>query len=420
MSRQLNAAPVVPAVDRMTNIEAGAPATPAAPAAQATAAPAPFSTEQLAQLLEAFGSATPVQAAAAEAPAVPDPFAGAARVQVGEEPEVYRPGGEFSFVRDAYNARFNGDEAAAARFNKWQRQLAAFAVDGTRANNPEVIPPGYRGDLLVEPDVPSRPIGSRLRTINLTDATPFAVPIRGAAAVVGDHVEGTAHVASGTLTVDTVAVTPKAVSGAYEISRELIDSSNPAIDQLAWRSILEEYDAKAEAYTWARIIAAQTDLAGATKIAALTPVASIDTDPEYRAQLLAFWGARNKPASFAAVGLEMFTKIDGFADSTGRPLYPEINPANASGNATSSDVEYGLNVRGVPHVLSNAGGVNGADQSLLIRSDDILLGESGVRQFRFEEVSGPGIIKLALWAYIGVARFRSTGAMLVDIDATNP
>jgi HK97 family phage major capsid protein len=393
-----------------------------APAPQ-NPAPATLSTEEIGQLRTLFAAvgaagAGPQPAPEGPAPA-PDPFAGA-RVQVGHEPEVYRPGGEFSFVRDAFRARKDGDVEAGARFARWQQQLAAFAVE-TRTTHPDVIPPGYRADLLVEPDVPQRPITSRLTgmRVTLVDATPFSVPIRGAFAGVGDHTEGTAHVAEGALTTDEITASPKAVSGAFRVSRELVDSSNPAIDMLAWRSMIEEYDADAEAYAWARIVGASLSKTGGTVLAALTPVTSIDTAAELEAQHVAFFTARRRTASFAASGPEFFSAVSGYADTTGRPLYPVINPQNANGTQTNGD-EYGVNVRGVQHVLSDAGGVNGADQSLLIRQSDILYGESAVRQFRFEEVEGPGILKLALWAYQVCTRMRATGARLLDLDATNP
>jgi HK97 family phage major capsid protein len=440
MARSLN----TPAgVERMTT--GAGPTTPERPAptpgtqltvpGNANPAPAPQNpapatfgaeeTEQLRTLLAALSAAgtghVPAAAAPAPAPAPgPDPFAGA-RAQVGHEPEVYRPGGEFSFVRDAFRSRFDGDMEAAARFARWQQQLAAFAVE-TRTTHPDVIPPGYRADLLVEPDVPQRPITSRLTgmRVTLVDATPFSVPIRGAFAGVGDHTEGTAHVAEGALTTGEITVSPKAVSGAFRVSRELVDSSNPAIDQLAMASMTEEYDADAEAYAWARIVGASLDKAGGTVLAALTPVTSIDTAAEVEAQHVAFFTARRRVASFAASGPEFFSAVSGFADTTGRPLYPVMNPTNANGTQTVGADEYGLDVRGVKHVLSDAGGVNGADQSLLIRQNDILYGESAVRQFRFEEVEGPGIIKLALWAYQVCTRMRATGARLLDLDATNP
>ena len=399
-----------------------------------------FSVDQIRQLRDVFaGGTTPPAEDDQDGPdddvndgqhaaTPPNPLggtAGRAVASVTYEAEVYRPGDtRYSFVRDAFRARVDGDQDAAERFSKWQRQLSDVAekyVD-TRADQPSIIPPGYRADLLVEPDVPSRPILSRLTSmrVNLQDATPFSIPIRGAADVVGDHVEGTAHVAAGTLTTSEITVTPKAVSGAFEVSRELVDSSNPAIDRVAWASIMEDYDAKAEAYAWTRITGSSLDKDGGVVLAALTPVATINTAPLLEAELVSFFTSRLRPASFAAAGNEFFTATTLYADSTGRPLYPVIGAMNAAGTASVSDAEYGVNVRGVPHVLSSAGGANGADQDLLIRQSDILAGESAVRRFRFEEVSGPGVIKLALWGYQAITRLKANGARLLDLDATNP
>jgi hypothetical protein len=402
------------------------------------AAPAPtFTIEQFNQMRDLFRGAPAADVDddqdddqdvndGQHAAASPNPLGTpAARASVTYEEEVYRKGDTSrSFVRDAFRARMEGDHDAAERFGKWQRQLSEVAEKyvETTVTQPSIIPPGYRADLLVEPDVPARPILSRLTgmRVNLTDATPFSVPIRGAADVVGDHVEGTAHVAAGTLTTSEITVTPKAVSGAFEVSRELVDSSNPAIDRVAWASILEDYDDKAETYAWERIVGASLDKDGGTVLAALTPVTTINTPELLEAELVAFFTARLRPASFAASGSEMFTEVIGYRDGDNRPMYPVIAPQNAAGTASVSDAEYGVNVRAVPFVLSSAGSTDGADQALLIRQADILAGESAVRRFRFEEVSGPGVIKLALWGYQAITRMRSTGARLIDLDATNP
>lgn len=350
-----------------------APAAPAvAPAAATSPAPAPEPVP-----------AAPV-APAQPAPAMPA-LAGA---QVLSEAATYAPGGEHSFVRDAFRARLDGDAEAAARIRRFNAELVTAAV-AVRSGFSEVIPPGYRGELMVEAIDRGRPIVSRLISTPLTDATPFKIPVEGEFDGVGDHVEGTAHVAAGTLTVDETTISPKAISGAFEVSRELVDSSNPAIDRIAINAMLRDYRTTTEAYAATTLAAAATTVHGGK---------------ELEAQIIDFLDDRDASPVFIACAPGFFIPIATEEAADGRPRYPYLGPTNASG--TTSAGFTGVNVQGVP--LIRAGQVATAKAQLVV-PEDFFWGESSVGQFRFDEVLGPGVIKLALFAYVAAAKLRASG-----------
>lgn len=336
--------------------------------------------------------AVPAQASA-PAPA-PAPLAGAAAptsaagsselVRVLSEPSVYAEGNGHSMVRDAFRARMDGNAEAAQRLQRFRAEMddVARAAVATRPNFAEVIPPGYRGDLLISAVDRGRPIIAQLGTVPLTDATPFRIPIEGEFEGVAEHVEGTPHAGEGTLTLDELTISPTAVSGAFRISREMIDSSNPALDQIAQRAMLRDYRRKSNA----KLVAA---------LESADPVAVVAADgAAYEDALVDFLDDEADAGAFGALSRSYFKALAGEELADGRKRYPYLSPANASGTTTAGF--RALDVQGVPTLRDTT--IDEGD-AWLIDPASVFWGESSVLQFRFDEVEGPGVIKLALWAY---------------------
>lgn len=333
------------------------------------------------------------QASTPPAPS-PAPLAGAAAptaaagsselVRVLSEPSVYAEGNGQSMVRDAWRARMDGNYEAAQRLQRFRAEIddIARAAVATRPNFAEVIPPGYRGDLLISAVDRGRPIIAQLQTAPLTDATPFRIPIEGEFEGVAEHVEGTPHAAEGTLDLDEVTISPTAVSGAFRVSREMVDSSNPALDTIAQRAMLRDYRRKSNA----KLVAA---------LESADPVALVAADgAAYEDALVDFLDDAADTGAFGALSRTYFKALAGEELADGRKRYPYLSPANASG--TTAAGFRALDVQGVPTLRDNA--VDQGD-AWLIDPSAVFWGESTVLQFRFDEVEGPGVIKLALWAY---------------------
>lgn len=357
--------------------------------------------------------------------------AGAAHVvtQVGSEPATYTLDGRgHSLVRDAARARFIGDAQAAARMDRFNAELvggnpaslyhmtrAAAAGLTTAAPGDPIASPAITTDV----DIPTaflrgrqeglreaidagRPLISRLLPkITLTDATPFRIPREGEFTGVGKHTEGTAHVAAGTLTLKDAPVMPEAMSGYYELSRELVDASNPAIDRIAMRAMLRDYRRKTEELVIDEI-----------ETAVPATVANVDTAMELRAALVGFVDDDGFGADFVAVSKEMLAELYGDVDTTGRPMISGAGNAPTAGTGragyTGAGID-GIEIVRAPRLTANL--------AYAIRSDDVLFGESAVQQFRFEEIKGPGIIALALWAYVAFAVLDEDGILGLSTTA---
>lgn len=399
-----------------------APTPPASPEPAPPAPPAPGPGDPAAGVTPAAaaglttgsggvttGGPTPVRAAAGA-------------ITVIAEPATYTFDGRGeSLLRDAFYARTEGDSEAAGRIARFNAELRdshagalgnlmrasgalaggsgrlATAAPGDPIPSPAdtadagipgaFFPTQNRADLFRAAVDAGRPLVAQLTNrVTLTNAQPFLVPFEGEFDGVADHTEGTAHVAEGTLTLSDAPVTPRAVSGAYRVTRELVDASNPAIDRIALRAMLRDY----------RRLSEQKAV---DAIEAVAPtVASVNTAAELRALLVGFVDDDGFGADFVGVSKAALGALFAEVDTTGRPML------STSGNAPTSITSRagytgagsdGTPIVRVPRMTDPLG--------YAIRADGILFGESAVQQFRFEEIEGPGIIKLALWAYVAVA-----------------
>lgn len=324
-----------------------------------------------------------------------------------------------SLVRDAYRARFSPFEHAEAvdRFTRFNRAMAAGdgrqvgylaasmaavvdrrqlrAAVETRTTAPNYIQEAYRPDMLVEVIDKGRPIVSRVGTVNLTDATPYRLPVEGEFSGVADHTEGTAHAPEGDLSLDDEMVTPGAISGAFRLTRELIDASNPALDQIAIRAMGRNYRRNTEAKANGALEAAK---APASVTAASTTVEDVSLAID------TFYDLNDEQPSQIFVGSTFYSTLRQDKDTTGRPMLARVGPANANGTILPGAT--GAEVDGVD--LARAYSVDAA-AAYALEYDALHLAESALSTFRFEEVEGPGVVKLALWAYFAAQVIRADG-----------
>jgi HK97 family phage prohead protease len=367
------------------------------------------------------------------APTVVTAAAGAA-AQVTSEPSTYTfaGGSEHSLITDLMRAGLRNDTEAAERVARFNRQLAtanpatqrvmitAVAtrddVDGAGTDLPSYFQPNpNRPELMRQLVDVKRPFVSRLDKITITNAQPFAIPVVGEFSGVGTHTEGTPHRPAGTLTLGGDTVQPTAVSGAWEVSRELLDAANPALDSIAVRAMIRDYQRQSEG----RIITLIDTLAAT----AAEWVYGVDTAMDMRNALIDFVNDDDEPADLAVVSKAMLQTLGSDIDGQDRAQLPYVGHANALGSMQAGYT--GLTIDGHEIVRSARldSGVADANRpaaggiGVLARSQGILWAESAVQQFRFDEVLGPGVVKLALWAYAGAAILDTADVQLIATGA---
>lgn len=363
----------------------------------------------------ASSTSSPAPVTAASSTSSPEPVraaAGSAAV-VASEPAAYSLDGQgHSLVRDAFNARMMGDHDAADRLRRFNAELAGnnpasvmaltTAAAESTTTAPNVFPTINRPDLMRAMVDAHRPLISQVTTIPLTSANPFTIPTVGEFTGVAEHTEGQAHAAEGDLVFGGDTVTPRATSGAYRITRELIDSSNPILDRIAVRKMLKDYRRVTELKAWT------------VWTSGLTATASINTVAKLDAELDTFINTDEETADFVALSSGYLTSLKGDVDGDGRPHLARYAPINATAELTGSRTGL-VAVFGDTKAI-RAGSVT-AGQAAIIREAGVLWAESPVQQFTFSEVEGPGIVKLALWGYSAAARLDDADVQLVKFGA---
>ena len=353
------------------------------------------------------------------------------RQAVVREPLVYSLTGlGHSFVRDAWDARnapYGSTEGreALARLEKYSAQTAELAASaaarqvelanaGNTTDQAQLIPPGYRGDLYVGQVPQGRPLFDSIGTrVTLANATPFKVPVWvGAANLSGTNVEGTG-LAAGTITNHTYrTVTPTARQGEFVVTRELMDSANPAIDVIAMNAMQEEYRQDTEAIIAAAIAAATDNNTGSgqsTEGCYVYTVTGTGND-------LAIEGVREMEADYPGhrflVPDRMLASPTGYkglvkaVDDIGRPIFPFVSPGNALGSTGRAAATLSVDGLACPNAWSLT---DGTDDVVLFNAVDMLVGESPLLTFKFFEKGGPENIYLNIWGYFAFQILRYTG-----------
>jgi HK97 family phage prohead protease len=366
----------------------------------------------------------------------------AARFVVTREAPIYTfNGGGSCLVRDAWAAHFHRDDEAYGRIRKFHQQTEemskiahsrlAFATNQLLSFGPttttsaaEVIPPGYRPDLFVPQLAQGRPFVNALSRGVIQNSTPFVVPIFGSATgATADHVEGTPP-SDGTLAFATKTVTPTAISGLLKLTREIVDSSNPVIDQIALNAMRESYARQSESKVYTLLNGSSGQ--GGTITAGFVPSgAQVRTTTGGSAAAGTFGGLellRGVRAALAVYSFRRFGAPDrallsqeatsAFAtaeDAQDRPLLPSVGAQNAAG--VGNAVQVGWFVDGLAHVPAWAitGNAAGDADVFTLNSMDAWAWESPTLVFRYEERSGPTFIDLALFGYFATHLLRPVG-----------
>jgi HK97 family phage prohead protease len=354
----------------------------------------------------------------------------AARYMVSREEPVYRfDGTGDSLVRDAWYAATAKDEDATERLRKFRKQteeVGQLFADShylqfapqTTTSAAAVVPPGYRPELYVSELTKGRPLVALASRGAIANATPFTVPVfTSSTSVSADHVEGT-NPSDGSLSLATKTVTPVAVSGRLVLTREIVDSSNPAIDQIALATMRESYARQTETKLYTLLNG--TDGAGGTittdnvPSGAMASTTAKGTDNQtlvkhIRERLAKYPFQRFQSPSGAAMGQAATVLLATAVDTTQRPLFPSIGATNTAGMGNA--VQQGWFVDGLPFVPAHAmtGVAAGDSQIFIINSSDVWVWESPLLSFRFEEKQGPANIELNIFGYFGTHLLRPVG-----------
>ncbi len=328
------------------------------------------------------------------------------------DPGHYRSeqqGGQHSFFRDLYGARERQDEAAARRLQEHNRALT------TGAAGSGIVPPKWMVDEYAALARQGRVLANLVRNVPLgDDPRPLTLPKQTAGTdteVVEQAAENDPIEDDDQFDTDVDTVTPKPTAGSQVVSRQMLDMASPAIDGLIYGDLIAAYNLKVEKKVGTAIVAVGTALPALSGV----PV----TDPAHFARVTLKAGVtvrsmRKLPANVAAMSVARWGEFLDLTDTTGRPLVTGAGdgPQNIAGMADLAG--DGGRYKGL--TMAPTEGIALDDRVVVLRASDVLLFESGMMRFRYEEPLGPESIKMGIWAYTAVlVRYGTAAIKRVEI-----
>jgi HK97 family phage major capsid protein len=330
---------------------------------------------------------------------------------IDRDPGHYRSvedGGQHSFFADMFKAKALGDAAAKARLDEHTR---AVVQDPDGAG---ILPPKWLTSEYMSLARQTRVVANAVRHLPLgRDPRPLVLPKQTAGVdpnIVTQTTEGENTAAWGVdrFATGTDTLTPVTYAAYQDVSRQLLDASDPAVDALIFGDLRAAWDQKIEAIVCAAILADGTAFSTVTETEFETDAAAIDLVID--AQVAVSEDLRG-PADLAVMNFGRFGSFRKLKDGNNRPLMPvsRYNPQNANGalgNALIGDIE------GVD-VLASAGvPTAGTEMFAVLRSQAVILAESDTLDFTYDQVAGPSAVRMGIWGYVGTL-VRNPGSVQV-------
>jgi HK97 family phage major capsid protein len=360
--------------------------------------------------------------AMSDAPDLPETRTTGPLVHVRSEPEIYRrdlPDGQRrSFFRDLLHAQLDNDTECRSMLERHSMMTRAA---GTTTTGAGVVPPTWLFEEFAIIAHGARPWADSLRRVGITDANPVNIGIQQSpGAVVGVQASENAVPADGNFNANLLTTSPKTYTGKVDVSRQLVDGSNPAVDGIIFADVMGAYNEQIEsavvtAFEGAASYAATITYPGTAPAYTLITDCFIDAGASIRKH-------RKAPPRVVLCSEGAWAFIAKEKDTAGRPVVVTgyHGPMNAYGLGEA--ITYGQvagEVNGLSVIPTWAQTVD--NHIFVAKVDDCLLLESSTFNFRYEEVLGPETIRLGVWGYAApvVGRYAMAIAK-IDAGTTIP
>jgi HK97 family phage prohead protease len=321
--------------------------------------------------------------------------------------------GDHDFSSDIIQGLKFGDGEARERVERFIAEAFAPSFDVDTTDAAGLNPTRQRPDMYVDRLDYTLPFYNALHKGTLADQTPFTFPkFNTTSGLVAAHTEGV-EPTPGAFTATSQTVTPTAVSGKVEITREVWDQGgNPQVSALIWNEMKRAYFESLEASAVAVL-----DAASPTAIALTTAAADDDLVNELEAAIASLQFIRGGMRfNFMGTHIDLYKRLAAAVDSTGRKLLPILNPTNANGS--SSARFQTLDVAGVTATPAWGLGAAGAvsESSYLVSTSDVHVWNSVPQRLEFQY--RVAYVDLAIWGYVATAISRLDGVREVTYDPT--
>ena len=337
------------------------------------------------------------------------------------EPDMYRKGGDHSFIADAWSSR-QGDYKAQERLNKHQDHEARDV--GTGAFTGLVVPqylvdeyaPIARAGSAFYNAVPKKDLpayGNKIEISRITTGSAAAEQASENSAVQETNMDDTLL----TVNVDTIA-------GQQDVSRQALERGGQpgfSMENIIFQDLVAAYFGKLDQLMIDGSGSSGQPL-GIRNVSGLNTVTYTDGTPTVGEAFPKLADAVQKVNAnrFApAQAIIMHPRRWGFftagVDGNSRPLVLPAgnNPDNAMGVGDAA--AYGNvvgNLLGLPvitdaNVTTTDGGGNDQDQIYVVKADDHILFEDNLFQLKFEETNAGSLTtKMVVYGYVAFASGR--------------
>ena len=295
--------------------------------------------------------------------------------------------------RDAADRQYRYGLAARDIADQMEREavLAFRAGDVLSSEIPGAYPNDYIPSLLTPRILKGRPMGGFFNRLPIADARPRIFPkVTTSTTVAVQSAEG-ANPAASDFATTAVSVTPALYGAVTDVSRQVIDGSDPAAEAMLMQDMFEAYAQASETVIKTAVEAGAT--ASGTAITAATPYVGL------LGNIVAYSVARfrDSEGQFIPSALWAVAAKQGDTGSL-RPLLAPIGPQNSAGTFTGGGT-LGANILGTDEFHSYASTTNVV---VTATRDDYIIYESAITRFTYEQVVGPAAVRVGIWAYLAV------------------
>jgi HK97 family phage major capsid protein len=339
-------------------------------------------------------------------------------IEVGREPRTYEKGvrdgnGTYrSFFGDLYRAE-SGDHAAAGRIARHAREVAVEqrAAISTSSGGPGLVPPQYLLDELAIFARASRPFADALGPRPLPDAgMTFNVPRVTTGTLTAVQSEG-GTVQVGSAVTDYLSFSVNTVAGNQDVSRQLLDRSDPATDTVIGQDLAADYAKQLDTQLLNQATNGITVLSGTNSVTytQATPTAATFY-PKIADAIQQVWTNRFSAPDLIVMHPRRWAQLLGGVDTQGRPLVLPDTLAGAQAFNVMSIGDgrtpaglvgqiQGLPVVVDPNIATNLGAGTNQDTVIITRRADQLLFEVGSPTVAVETGVLSGTLQVRIYAY---------------------
>ena len=340
-------------------------------------------------------------------------------IKVGIEPRTYEKGvretnGEFrSFFRDLFRSG-EGDVAAQTRIARHSREVAVEeqrAAISTSSGGVGLVPPQYLLDELAEFARSSRPFADAIGGRPLPDVgMTFNVPRVTTGTATAVQTEGSA-IQDGSAVTDYLSFSVNTVAGKQDISRQLLDRSDPATDTVLGQDLAADYAKQLDTQMLNQATNGITVLSGVNTVTYTdaTPTAG-ELYAKFADAIQQVWTNRFAAPSLIVMHPRRWAFFLGAVDSQNRPLVlPDAGAANQAFNAMATGtvsapaglvgILMGLPVVIDPNISITLGAGTNEDIIIVTRREDQLLFEVGSPTVAVETGVLSANLQVRIYAY---------------------